>query len=72
MKLEAIRKLRKEFVILKSGKNGIVLIGPNDQYTTVENLFSHKSKFKEIYGEPAPASLPSIQRFLKSLTTEMS
>ena len=72
MKLEVIKKLRKEFVILKSGKNRIVLIGPNDYYTTVENLFSHKSKLKEIYGDPTPADLPSIQRFLKSLTTEMS
>ena len=42
-KLEIIKKLRKELVILKLEKgNGIVLIGPNDYYTAVENLFFRK------------------------------
>ena len=42
-KLEIIKKLRKELVILKLEKgNGIVLIGTNDYYTAVENLFFRK------------------------------
>ena len=45
-KLEIIKNLRKELVILKPDKgNGIVLIGTNDYYTAIENLFSDKSKF---------------------------
>ena len=47
--------------------NEIVLIGINDYYTTVENLFSDKSKFKETHDDPTPAPLSSIQRYLKKL-----
>ena len=43
------------------------MIGTNDYYTAVENLFSDKSKFKEIYNNPTPARLSSIQRYLKKL-----
>ena len=65
-KLEIIKNLRKELVISILDKgNGIVLIGTNDYYTTVENLFSDKSKFKEIYDDPTPARLSSIQRYLR-------
>ena len=65
-KLEVIKNLRKELVILKPDKgNGIVLIGTNDYHTTVENLFSDKSKFKEIHDNPTSARLLSIQRYLK-------
>ena len=57
-KLEIIRNLRKELVILKPGKeNGVVLIRTNDCYATVKNLLSDKSKFKEIHDEPTPAHL---------------
>ena len=67
-KLEIIKNLRKELDILKPDKgNGIVLIGTNDYYTAVENLFSDKSKFKEIHDDPTPARLSSIQRYLKKL-----
>ena len=65
-KLELIKNLRKELVISILDKgNGIVLIGTNDYYTTVENLFSDKSKFKEIYDDPTPARLSSIKRYLR-------
>ena len=49
-----------------------MLIGINDYYAAVENLFSDKSKLKEIFHEPTPARLSSIQRYLttESLTTE--
>ena len=57
-KLEIIRNLPKELVILKPGKgNGVVLIRTNDYYATVKNLLSDKSKFKEIHGDPTPACL---------------
>ena len=47
--------------------NGILLIGTNDYYTAVKNLFSDESKFKEIHGNPTPARLSSILRYLKKL-----
>ena len=67
-KLAVIKNLRKELVILKPDEgNGIALIGTNDYYTTVENLFSDKSKFKEIHDDPTPACLSSIQKYLRKL-----
>ena len=67
-KLEIIKDLRKELVILKPDKgNGIVLIGTNDYYTAIKNLLSDESKFKEIHDDPTPARLSSIQRYLKNL-----
>ena len=60
-KLEIIKNLRMELVILKPDKgNGIVLIGTNDYYTAVENLFSGKSKFKDIHDDSTPARFSSI------------
>ena len=60
-KLEIIKNLRMELVILKLDKgNGIVLIGTNDYYTAVENLFSDKSKFKDIHDDSTPARFSSI------------
>ena len=65
-KLEVIKNLHKELVILKPDKrNGIALIGTNDHYTVVKILFSDKSKFKEIHDYPAQAPLSSNQRYLK-------
>ena len=69
-KLAAIKNLRKKLVILKPDKgNRIALIGTNEFYIMVENLFSDKSKFKEIHDDPTPARLSSIQRYLKNSTT---
>ena len=57
----------KNFIWKPDKGNRIELIGTNDYYTAVENLFSDKSKFKEIYNNPTPARLSSIQRYLKKL-----
>ena len=62
-KPEVIKHLRKELFILKPDKgNEIVFSETNDYYTTLKNLLSDKSKFKEIHGNPTPARLSSIQR----------
>ena len=67
-KLEIIKNLRKELVILKPGKgNGAVLVRTIDYYDAVENLFSNPSKFKQIYNYPTPTHLTSLQRHLKEL-----
>ena len=36
-------------------------------YTVVKNLFSDKSRFKDIHDNPTPVCLSSIQRYLKKL-----
>ena len=67
-KLEIIKNLRKELVILKQDKgNGVVLVRTIDYYNAVENLFSDPSKFKQIYNDPTPTRLTSLQRYLKQL-----
>ena len=45
----------------------MVLVRTIDYYNTVENLFSDPSKFKQIYNDPTPTSLTSLQRYLKQL-----
>ena len=65
-KLEIIKNLRKELVILKPDKgNGVVLVRTIDYYTVVENLFSDTSNFKQIYNYPTPTRLTSLQRYHK-------
>ena len=67
-KLEIIKNLRKELVILKPDKgNGVVLLRTIDYYNAIENLFSDPSKFKQIYNDPTPTRLTSLQRYLKQL-----
>ena len=48
-----------------------MLIGTDDYYTAVENLFSDKSKSKKIYDDPKPARLSSIQKYLKKLNNRI-
>ena len=43
------------------------MIGTKNYYTAIKNLFSDKSKFKEIHDDPTPARLSSIQRYLNKL-----
>ena len=48
-KLDIIKNLRKELVILKPEQsNGIVLLNVNDYYNGVEKIFQDKLKFKQI------------------------
>ena len=67
-KLDIIKNLRKELVILKPDKgNGIVLLNANDYYNGVEKLFQDKLKFKQILEEPTPSRRTPVQRYLKIL-----
>ena len=67
-KLEIIKNIRKELVILKPDKeDGVVLLRTIDYYNVVENLFSDQSKFKQIYNDPASTRLTSLPRYLKQL-----
>ena len=62
-KLEIIKNLRKELVILKPDKgNGVVLVRIIDYYNAVENLFSDPSKFRQIYNDPTQTHLASLLR----------
>ena len=48
-KLDIIKNLRKELVILKPEQsNGIVLLNVNDHYNGAEKIFQDKLKFKQI------------------------
>ena len=67
-KINIIKNLRKDFILLKPDKgNGIVLIKTTDYYSSLEKLFSDKSKFKQISEDPTPTRLSTLQRYLKQL-----
>ena len=67
-KLDIIKNLRKELVILKPDKgNGIVLLNTNDYNNGVEKLFQKKLKFKQFLEDLIPSRLSSVQRYLKKL-----
>ena len=67
-KINIIKNLRKDFVLLKPDKrNGIVLIKATEYYTSLEKLFSDKSKFKQIADDPTPTRLANLQKYLKQL-----
>ena len=64
-RLDIIKNLRNELVILKPDKsNSIVLSNAND-YCNSEKLFQDQLKFKQILEDPNPSSLTSVQRYLK-------
>ena len=67
-KKNIIKNLCKDFVLLKHDKRkGIALIKATEYYTSVEKLFSDKSKFKQIADHPTPTRLATLQRYLKQL-----
>ena len=67
-KLDIIKNLRKQLVILKTDKgNDIVLLNNNDYYNGVEKLLQDKQKFKQTLEEPTPFHLTSVQRYPKKL-----
>ena len=45
----------------------MVLARTIDYYNAVENLFPYPSKFKQIYNDPTPTGLTSLQRYLKEV-----
>ena len=52
-----IKSLHKDFVLLKPDKgNGIVLIKALEYYSSLDKLFSDKSKFKQIVEDPTANS----------------
>lgn len=54
--------------ILKPDKgNGVVLLSIKDYYTTMKNLFSDHSKFRQIYKDPMPKRFTPLLSYLKQL-----
>ena len=67
-KINIIENLRKDFVLLKADKgNGIALIKTTEYYSSLEKLFSKKTKFKQISEDPTPTRLSTLQRYLKQI-----
>ena len=67
-KVNVIKNLRKDFVLLKPDEgNGIVLIKTTEYYSSLEKTFSDKSKFKQISEDLTPTRLSTLQRYLKQL-----
>ena len=47
--------------------NGIVLLTKEDYTNSMENLFSDKTKFKELVSDPTTSQLSSLQSYLRKL-----
>ena len=66
MFLGLVSNLRKDFVLFKPDKgNEIVLIKATDYYSSLEKVFSGKSKFKQIAEDITPVKLATLQRYPK-------
>ena len=60
-KLDIIKNLRKELVIVKPDKgNGMVLLDANDYYNGFEKSFQDKLKFIQILDDSTPSRLTSV------------
>ena len=64
-KLQVIKELRKDTVILKPDKgNGVVVIDTTDYCEALDKLFSDTTKFKRLDADPTSTSLSTLQSYL--------
>ena len=67
-KLQVIKELRKDTVVLKPDKgNGVVVIDLTDYYKSLDKLFSNKTKFKRLDADPTNTRLSILQSYLQKL-----
>ena len=67
-KIKIIKHLRKTLVIMKPDKgNDIVLLNKEDYTSYMENLFTDKTKFKQLDSHPTITRLSSLQSYLHKL-----
>ena len=67
-KLQVIKELRKDTVILKPDKgNGVVAIDTTDYYKSLDKLFSDTTKFKRLDADPTNTRLSTLQSNLWKL-----
>ena len=66
-KLQVIKELRKDAVILKPDKgNGVVVIDTTDYYESLNKLFSDTTKFKRLDTDPTNTRLNILQLTFES------
>ena len=67
-KLQVIKELRKDIVILKPDKgNGVVVIDTTDYSEFLDRSFSDTTKFKRLDADPTNTKLSILQSFLRML-----
>ena len=67
-KVKIIKQASKTFFIMKPDKgNGIVLSNKENYTNSMENLFSDKTKFKQLDSDPTITRLSSLQSYLRKL-----
>ena len=67
-KIKIIKHLRKTLVIMKPDKgNCIVLLNKEDYTYSMENLFSYKTRFKQLDSDPTTTRLSGLQSYLRKL-----
>ena len=67
-KVKIMKKLRNRFVILKPDKGqGVVLLKKDDYVRSMENLFSDRSKFKEVSEDTTIRRVETIKRYINTM-----
>ena len=67
-KIKITKHVRKTLVIMKLDKgNGIVLLNKEDYTNSMENLFTNKTKFKQLDSDPTVTRLSSLESYLRKL-----
>ena len=67
-KLQVIKELRKDTVILKHDKsNGVVVIDTTGYYDSLNKIFSDTTKFKRLDTDPTNKRLSTLQSYLQKL-----
>ena len=67
-KLQVIKELRKDIVILKPDKgNGVVVIDTTDYSEFLDKSFSDTTKFKRLDADPTNTKLSTLQSYLRKL-----
>ena len=67
-RVKVMKSLRKRFVILKPDKGqGVVLLTKEDYVRSMENIFSDRSKFKEMTEDPTIRRVETIKSYLNTM-----
>ena len=66
-KIKIITRIRETLIMKPDKGNGIVLLNKEDYTNSMENLFTNKTKFKQLDSDPTITRLSSLESYLRKL-----
>ena len=70
-KVQIIRKLKEEVVLLNPDKgNGVIIMDIKDYIESVNHLFSDRTKFQIIKEGPTNSRMTTLQNYIRKLTKQ--